>query len=104
MIKGLVIVGQGWIAPVPLWVPDDIESCSFQNLLVFGFSETSQNLSLFRQLLFSFFFKGPFKKTKKNNACLARGVALKKRPNYIGTIVCTMYILYFKNQFWQIGG
>ena len=25
------------------WVPDDIESCNFQNLLVFGFPETSQN-------------------------------------------------------------
>ena len=37
------------------WVPDDIESCNFQNLLVFGFPETSQNLMSFRQLLFSLF-------------------------------------------------
>ena len=53
--KGLIIVGPGWIALAPFWVPDDIESCKFQNLLIFGFPETSQNLMSFRQLLFSLF-------------------------------------------------
>ena len=43
------------------WVPDDIESCNFQNLLVFGFPETSQNFMPFRQLLFSL-TKGPKEK------------------------------------------
>jgi hypothetical protein len=50
--KGLIIVGPGLIALAPFWVPDDIESCNFQNLLVFGFPETSQSLMSFRQLLF----------------------------------------------------
>ena len=39
----------------PFGGPDDIESCNFQNLPVFGFPETSQNLKSFRQLLFSLF-------------------------------------------------
>ena len=39
---------------VDFWVPHEIESCICQNLLAFGFPETSQNLILFRQLLFSF--------------------------------------------------
>ena len=45
--------GSGILAD--FWVPDDIESCTFQNLLVFRFPETSQNLMSFRQLLFSLF-------------------------------------------------
>ena len=36
----MIIVGPGWIALVSFWVPDDIERCNFQNLLVFGFRET----------------------------------------------------------------
>ena len=37
------------------WVPYEIESCNFQNLFVFRFPETSQNLISFRQLLFLLF-------------------------------------------------
>ena len=59
-------MGPGWIALAPFWVPDDIESCNFQNLLVFGFPETSQNLMLFRQLLFSLFHGGDQRKKSEN--------------------------------------
>ena len=51
-------MGPGLIALVPFRVPDDIESCNFKNLLVFGFPETSQNLMSLRQLLFSLFHGG----------------------------------------------
>ena len=44
--------------PDAFWVPDDKENCNFQNLLVFRFPETSQNLMTFRQLLFSLFLGG----------------------------------------------
>ena len=52
------------------WVPDDIESCNFQNLLIFRFHETSQNLMSFRQLLFSL-FHGKNLKTQKSVKCQA---------------------------------
>ena len=39
-----------------------IESCNFQNLLVFGFPERSQNLMSFRELLFSLFHGGDQRK------------------------------------------
>ena len=55
LTKGLIIVGPGWIALAPFWVLDDKESCNFQNMLVFGFPETSQNLMSLRQLLFSLY-------------------------------------------------
>ena len=64
--KGLIIVGPGWIALAPFWVPDVIESCNFQNLLIFGFHETSQNLMSFRQLLFSLFHGGDQRKKSEN--------------------------------------
>ena len=54
------------------WVPHEIESCNFQNLLVFRFPETSQDLISFRQLLFSFsLFQrgGPLKKSKNPEIC-----------------------------------
>ena len=51
--KGNRILRYGCQAFDTFWVPDDIESCNFQNLLIFGFHETSQNLMSFRQLLFS---------------------------------------------------
>ena len=46
------------------WVPHEIESCTFQNLLVFRFSETSQNLISFRQ---------PFEKSKSDKIAPAWG-------------------------------
>ena len=54
-IKFQIILATGRGILADLWVPHDIEHCNFQNLLVFGFPETSQNLILFRQLLFSLF-------------------------------------------------
>ena len=55
------------------WVPDDIESCNFQNLLVFGFPETSQNLMSFRQLLFSLFHGGTKGKNLKTPEICQKG-------------------------------
>ena len=66
LLKDLIIVGPGLIALVPFWVPDDIESCNFHNLLVSGFPETSQNLMSFRQLLFSLFHGGVQRKKSEN--------------------------------------
>ena len=55
--------GRGILAD--FWVPDDIESCNFQNLLVLGFPETSQNLISFGKLLFLCFQRwGPFGKSE----------------------------------------
>ena len=42
-----------WGILADFWVPHEIKSCNLQNLLVFGFPETSQNLISFRQFLFS---------------------------------------------------
>ena len=59
----ILATGRGILAD--FWVPHDIESCNFQNLHVFGFPETSQNLISFRQLLFSLFQRGyPLKKSQ----------------------------------------
>ena len=46
-------------------LPHDIESCNFQNLLIFRIPETSQSLISFWQLLFSSFQKGdPLEKSE----------------------------------------
>ena len=37
-------------------VPDEIESCNFQNLLIFGFHVAAEDLVSGRQLLLSFFY------------------------------------------------
>ena len=60
LTKGNGILRYGCRAFDTFWVPDDRESCNFQNLLIFGFHETSQNLMSFRQPLFSL-FQGKFK-------------------------------------------
>ena len=49
----ILATGQGIFAD--FWISHKIESCNFQNLLCFRFSETSQNLISLRQLLFSLF-------------------------------------------------
>ena len=72
--KGNRILRYGCRAFDTFWVPDDIESCNFQNLLIFGFHETSQNLMSFRHLLFSLFHggtKGKNLKTPKSVKCPA---------------------------------
>ena len=66
IIKGNRILRYGCRAFDTFWVPDDIESCNFQNLLIFGFHETSQNLMSFRQLLFSLFHGGDQRKKSEN--------------------------------------
>ena len=60
IFKDQIILAPGrWIL-AGFWVPHEIENCSFQNLLVFGFPETSQNLISCRQFLFSLFHgEGP---------------------------------------------
>jgi hypothetical protein len=64
--KDQIILAPVWGILADLWVPHGIESCNFQNLLVFGFPETSQNLISYRQLLFSLFQRGDLlKKSKK---------------------------------------
>ena len=67
MIKGLIIVGPAPIAPVPFWVPSEIDSWNFQHMLLFWFREASQNLSLFRQLFFIVSKGGPKEKCWKTN-------------------------------------
>jgi hypothetical protein len=66
-----LVTGRGILAD--FWVPHEIESCNFQNLLVFGFPETSQNLISFRQLLFSLFqnqsIQNPQKSAKIAPSC-----------------------------------
>ena len=77
-------MGPDLIALVPFRVPDDIESCNFKNLLVFGFPETSQNLMSLRQLLFSLFhggFKG--KNMKTPEICQIGTEAIKPGPTMI---------------------
>jgi hypothetical protein len=74
MTKGNRILRYGCRTFDAFWVPDDIESCNFQNLLVLGFPETSQNLMSFIQLLFSLFHggtKGKNLKTPKSVKCPA---------------------------------
>ena len=60
----ILATGQGILAD--FWVPHEIESCNFQNFLVFEFLETSQNFISYRQLLFSLFqMRDTLKKSKK---------------------------------------
>ena len=66
LTKGLIIVGPVLIAPVPFWVPSEIDSWNFQHVLLFWFCEASQNLSLFRQLFFHSFQGGTKGKRLKN--------------------------------------
>ena len=53
--KDQIILPPVWGILPDFWVSHKIESYNFQNLLAFGFPETSQNLISFRQLLFSLF-------------------------------------------------
>ena len=57
-LKGPMILVTDWGIYTDFWVPHEIKSCNFQNLLVFIFPETSQNLISFRQLLLSLFLLG----------------------------------------------
>ena len=58
IFKDQIILAPGrWIL-AGFWVPHEIENCNFQNLVVFPFPETSQNLIPFIQLLFSLFQRG----------------------------------------------
>ena len=45
--KDQIILAPVWGILADFSVPYEIESCNFQNLLVFGFPETSQNLILY---------------------------------------------------------
>ena len=67
----ILLLGRGILAD--FWVPHDIESCNFQNLFVFRFPETSQNLVSFRQLLFSLFQRGDPKPQKSTKNTPNRG-------------------------------
>jgi hypothetical protein len=62
--KIILATGRGILAD--FWVPDDIESCNFQNLLVLVFPETSQNLMSFRPLLFLLFHGGDQREKTKS--------------------------------------
>ena len=57
--KDQIILAPGRRILADFWLPHEIESCNFQNLLVFGFPETSQNLISLRQLLFIYLSKKP---------------------------------------------
>ena len=76
------------------WVPHEIESCNFQNLHVFRFPETSQNLITFSQLLFSLFQMGnPLKKSKKPRN-------LPKLPRPVAKMIWSLCSLEITN--WHI--
>jgi hypothetical protein len=75
--KGNRILRYGCQTFDAFWVPDDIESCNFQNLLVFRNSETSQNLMSFRQLLFSLFHGGDQREKSENPK---KPVSLSENP------------------------
>ena len=67
-LKGPIILVTERGIYTDFWVPHEIKSCNFQNLLVFRFLETSQNLISFSQLVFSLFQMGdPLKKSKKTS-------------------------------------
>ena len=73
--KGNRILRYGCRSFDTFWVPDDIKSCNFQNLIVFGFRETSQNLTSFRQVLFSLFHRGDQRKKSENpKMCQMSGI------------------------------
>ena len=87
--KYQIILATGRGILVDFWVSDDIESCKFQNLFVFGFPETSQNLMSFRQLLFSFFHRGgPKRKIWKPQKSAKKAPKLKKfvKPAMFGLL------------------
>ena len=50
-----IILALVWGILADFWVPHEIDSWNFQHMLDLWFSEASQNLSSFRQLLFSLF-------------------------------------------------
>ena len=53
MKKDQIILAMVWGILSDFWVPHEIDSWNFQHMLDLWFSEASQNLSSFRQLLFS---------------------------------------------------
>ena len=64
--KDQIILPLVWGILADFWVPHEIDSWIFQNLLDLGFHETSKNFSSFRHLLFSFLQRGaPWKKIQK---------------------------------------
>ena len=66
LLSKLATYGKYQIILTDFWVLHEIESCNFQNLLVFRFPETSKNLISFKQFLFSLFQRGDLlKKSKK---------------------------------------
>ena len=68
--KDQIILALVWGILADFWVPHEIDSWNFQHMLDLWFSEASQNLNSFRQLLFSLFHRGDqrekFKKTMSN--------------------------------------
>ena len=56
------------------------QSCNFENLLVFGFPETSQNLMSFRQLSFSLFHGGTKGKNLKTPKSVKYPASISKKP------------------------
>ena len=55
LIKDQIILALVWGILADFWIPHEIDSWNFQHMLDWWFSEASQNLSSFRQLLFSLF-------------------------------------------------
>ena len=104
--KGNRILRYGCRAFDTFWVPDDIESCNFQNLLIFGFHETSQNLMSFRQLLFLLFHGGDQREKSENLRNLPkRRQSYPTWPHYDQALYTYTYRQLFLIQcfwFWQI--
>ena len=57
-VKDQIILAPSRGILVDFWDPHDIVSCNFQNLLVFEYFETSQNLISFRQFFIFIISKG----------------------------------------------
>ena len=106
LTKGNRILRYGCRTFDTFWVPDDIESCNFQNLLIFGFHETSQNLMSFRQLLFSLFHGGDQRKKSEN----PRKVSNVRHPYlrilfpFIMFEACEAFVWCLKDHFYAIYG
>ena len=84
----LGILADFWVSPL------EIESSNLQNLLVFGFPETSQNLESGRQLLYSSFQRGDSLKKSENPR------NLPKLPQTETKMIGSFYFTCFSKR-WQ---
>ena len=86
--KDQIILAPVWGILADFWVPHEIKSYNFQNLLVFALPEPSQNLMSFRQLLFSLIQREKSKKIQKPKN-------LPKLPQTGAKMIWSFYVSFF---------